>query len=874
MCYNRNIYSQNKKVEIELAKKNRKAVFRRPLTERHESYLAVFLLSFAIMLLLMLPVMLYTGGYFVYYGDFNSQQLPFYYLAHDAVQNGNFGWNWQTDLGANFIGSYSFYLLGSPFFWMTVPFPQEWVLYMIPYLLALKHALAALTAYAYIRRFVRSRQAALIGALLYAFSGFQFYNVFFNHFQDVTAFFPLMLIAMEQRINENRRGVFALTVALMGLLNYYFFSGQIVFCILYFIIRCTAKDFHADLRKFFSIALESICGTAIACILLLPAALAILDNYRVHNHLFGMDMVAYTDRTRIWRIIQGFFMLPDVPARPNLFKSDYGKWSSIAGYLPMFSMAGVIAFMSQKKKHWATKIVAFCMVCAFIPVLNSMFYTFNASYYARWYYMPILLMAMMTAYALDNPKIRWKGGLITCFIVNTVFMIIALLPYKADDGVIEWLDFPEYPEYFWLTAGMTLVLLYFAVIVVSMRGKDHRMYRAAMVLTVFACLCSGGATIYFGIGAGANPRAYLNASLAVRDEAVLPEEPDQFYRVDISKDYDNYPMFWGFSNMRCFHSIVPASVMDFYEAIGITRDVASRPEPKNYPLRELFSVKYFFEHTGGASVDQSNSVKQMPMFTELKKIDGYMIYENQTYIPMGLAYDYYIDEASFKKLTDLAKQKVMLKALVLNDDQIKAYKDVLEPLPEDMKYAEDEEFISYCKERAADTCDTFRYDSKGFRAEITLDEPRMIFFSVPFEKGWSASVNGSAVTPEKVNIGFMAVQCGAGVNQIEFKYETPGLLIGMIISASGLGVLLLYLLLTKLLCKGGLKYPKQKHYYDYSSITVFADHQRYLSHAAVRCPTAVRRAVPKAAHNDDETAPDSQYREPEAPETEEGSHEA
>ncbi|HAG13309.1 MAG TPA: hypothetical protein DCG49_05545, partial [Ruminococcus sp.] len=141
----------------------RKTVVRRPLTERREPYISVFLLGFGILLVMILPVMLFTGGYFIYYGDFNSQQLPFYYLAHESVRSGAFGWNWKTDLGSNFLGSYSFYLMGSPFFWLTVPFPQEWTLYLIPYLLALKHGFAALTAYAYIRRFVRSREAALIG---------------------------------------------------------------------------------------------------------------------------------------------------------------------------------------------------------------------------------------------------------------------------------------------------------------------------------------------------------------------------------------------------------------------------------------------------------------------------------------------------------------------------------------------------------------------------------------------------------------------------------------------------------------------------------------------------------------------------------------
>ena len=50
-------------------------------------------------------------GYFFFYGDFNVQQIPFYKLAHEAVRSGSLFWNWYTDLGANFIGSYSFYLI-------------------------------------------------------------------------------------------------------------------------------------------------------------------------------------------------------------------------------------------------------------------------------------------------------------------------------------------------------------------------------------------------------------------------------------------------------------------------------------------------------------------------------------------------------------------------------------------------------------------------------------------------------------------------------------------------------------------------------------------------------------------------------------------
>ena len=92
------------------------------------NYLFAFLLGFGALLIVYLPAMCLEHGYFLYYGDYNSQQLPFYSLANDAVRSGSFGWNWYTDLGANFIGSYAFYLLGSPFFWLTTILPRSWML--------------------------------------------------------------------------------------------------------------------------------------------------------------------------------------------------------------------------------------------------------------------------------------------------------------------------------------------------------------------------------------------------------------------------------------------------------------------------------------------------------------------------------------------------------------------------------------------------------------------------------------------------------------------------------------------------------------------------------------------------------------------------
>lgn len=82
----------------------------------------------------------------------------------------NIGWNHLTDLGVNFIGSYSFYLLGSPFFWLTIPFPGEWLQYLMGPLFILKFGCASLSGYIYLHRYAKNPNTALLASLLYAFS--------------------------------------------------------------------------------------------------------------------------------------------------------------------------------------------------------------------------------------------------------------------------------------------------------------------------------------------------------------------------------------------------------------------------------------------------------------------------------------------------------------------------------------------------------------------------------------------------------------------------------------------------------------------------------------------------------------------------------
>ncbi len=772
-----------------------KATILRPacLSKEIRHWLLAFLLGFGSLFVVLLFVMIADGGYFIYYGDYNSQQIPFYNLANDAVRSGSFGWSWYTDLGANFIGSYAFYLLGSPFFWLSTLLPRSWVTFSMPILLCLKHGIAALTAYAYIRRFVQKPETAIIGGLLYAFSGFQLFNLFFNHFQDVTAFFPLTLIAMEELVQSGRRGVFALSVALMGCINYFFFTGQVVFLVLYFIVRCFAKDFPATPKKFFQLLWEAVLGVLMACILLVPSALAILSNERVSSHLYGMDMVAYSDRTRIWRILFGLFCIPDVPARPNLFSSGSAKWASIGGYLPMFSMAGVLAFLKQRDGHWAKRLTIICAICACIPILNSAFYALNGSYYARWYYMPILILSLMTAMALEQRDIQWKYGIRICAIFMAAFAIISLFPVRNEDEEIEWFSFATYPLYLYLVLFICAAGLVLTGVLLWRRNRENTYLRPAIALTTCFCVICTMTVVYFGAFEPSRARTYVDQAIDPENEISVSVSPDDFFRIDISEDCDNYPMFWRLPCMRTFHSIVPASIMEFYSDLGITRDVASRADTSYYALRGLFSVKYYYQRAQVTEISAEVPECDLPGFVYDTTENGFYRFVNTAYIPMGFTFDACVSERTWNATATSTRTPLLLQALVLSEEQIAKYGSWMKVITNDDIGLSEQAYLDACIDRAASACDTFSYNSDGFRATISLDQPNLVFFSVPYDEGWSATVNGKPVKIEQVDIGFMAVPADAGDNVIELTYHTPGLQVGGYLTLTGAGLFLLYL---------------------------------------------------------------------------------
>ena len=639
------------------------------LSKPREKYLQAFLWAFVCASLLFLPFVIIDDGYFLFFGDFNVQQIPFYQLAHEAVTSGDVYWNWYTDLGVNFIGSYSFYLLFSPFFWITLIFPTSVVPYLMAPLLALKFAMMSLAAYTFITRFVKNKNAALIGALLYSFSGFSVYNIFFNHFHDAMAFFPFLLVSLDELVEKDRKGMFAICVAACLMINYFFFAGQVVFVIIYFVVRVVSdKNYKVTIKKFFTIAFESVLGVLLVAMVAIPSYLAIADNRREGGFLTGWSTVLYSNEQRYLDILHNFLYPPDLPSRPNFFPDSNAKWSSMAGWFPLFSISGVIAFMWAKSKHWIKRIIAVCIVMAYIPVLNTAFYAFDNSYYARWYYMPILIMALATSLAIEDPEVDMRKGIRWTIGLTVPFVVLAFIP-THQNGEVVFSGVIKYQDRFWAYVAIAFLSLTILSLI-FMFLRNHKLFYRVTTISLAALFLIYG-WLFVGLGKTHSYKEEWIISTGIEGRDKIYIDDDDFYRVDVYDGMDNQAMFWHMPTIQAFHSIVPASVMEYYSSIEIERGVASRPEPKYYGVRGLTSTKYLF-------IDQQKTEYEiLPGFEFYSNQNGFDIYINNYYIPMGFTYDSALSRTQFESMNKGNRHLTMLKAIVLEDEDFDKYISLL-----------------------------------------------------------------------------------------------------------------------------------------------------------------------------------------------------
>ncbi|MHB1462590.1 MAG: YfhO family protein [Armatimonadota bacterium] len=788
---------------------------------RMVDYLKVSLYAALLALLVMLPTMVLNHGMFLMRGDdFIQQQVAFIIECKRLIATGAPWWSHLTGLGGNAIAAFSYYTLGSPYFWMLVPFPITWIPYLMSVAMMVKFIVSAVACF-WASSFFLPKRGAYLAAILYTFSGFTIINLQFQ-FMDVISVFPLLVAGIEMVVRNRRNGpvVLAAAIAINAMMNYYFFIGQTIFLAIYLLFRViTNHDFVGRrIRLLSTIAISYIIGVGVAAVLLVPSIMGVMGNPRAevaNKRLIGWLLFK---PLRYLEIVRAFFMPPEGLVK-HAFYANTASWTSTGIYLPVFGFTMVMAYVTRQRT-WLQRLIIACLVMSIVPVANASFSAFTVPFYTRWWYMLAFIMAIGTADIMTRQEAIKSRAFTKYYAISVVVCILLTLPF----GIVVLK--PEYLDVLSRVTGISWFANYRMQMAsdICMGGPIYVASAWALCALNYICLGlilvkrPGPRLVYTVVGATAAINAMVFVQLNNNDviNAVSPmahptdmryivdrvinhidiknDINEYHWRIDYPHELRNYGMFANLPTPNIFISVRSASMAGFQEIMDCGKP--SFPAflmPYDRPaLRALLSVKYYINY-------DPDHITYKPWGFSLVNVNkSSKLYINNHYIPMGMAYDTYCTLDDVNRHRTHA-DRLLLHAVLLDKEQMSKYGQFLKPFRDNNRpMLSTAAFVADVQARRRNACSGFTANSRGFTAKIELKKPGMLFFSVPWDKGWTARLDGQPAAIEKVNLGFVGLMVPAGSHDIEFTYFPPGLLIGALMSIISIAVLVSYSVIVKL----------------------------------------------------------------------------
>ena len=751
-----------------------------------KTLMLVFVFHFICAGIALLPAAFANGGILTLCEDFNAETIPYYYLANHSVRSGEFSWNWNIDIGADFWTTYGSLGMFSPFFLIALLIPADWIPYSTVWILIMKYATAGLTSYLYIHRYVKKKECAVAGSMLYAFSGYQSVNLVFNLF-DATMFFPLMLWALDELVLKKRRGIFALAVWINACVSFSMFVQSAILAIIYFIIRFWMND-RSTWKHIGVCMLEGIIGAGMAGIVFVPQALAMLKDTRAGVKLPGSSALTLSSLDVLLTLRAWLFPAEAMSNSSSVVLVD---WMSNAGYLPMTGVAFALAFGQRNKKHWLTRCMLLSFVFMFVPALNNLFTLFGIGLYRRWYYFPVLMSSLATVRCFEDEQTEYpvfKSSLWILGLIAAYVLFVLYVPWSGTDPLV----MVDQERFNWGVSVSVIGLIAGMVIWRFGKRADRGVY-AVLGITLFAVLTTSNMVKNYqiesahGVGKdGSNDSQAVINELFLTDD-LLTDKDIWPYRTVYWNNYYNYNMIEGYPMRQSFVSVVPSGVNEFYTMLGTPRSTAMTPYGPS-GTDELLSTKYFF-----LNYEPNSSLVKVAE----QHNGNYMVYlyENTNVLPLGFTYDCYMTRSEFLEYPVEQRAAVMLRVLVVKDEDADKVNSCMDHYDQtihgefsvdQINQYEDDHLLEAGRNHAKERDGSFTLD-------LTASAKKYAFFSVPYTENWQASVNGENVEILNIN-GLMAIPVQAGENRIEFDYTARERLLGIAASLLFVGVWIAYFL--------------------------------------------------------------------------------
>lgn len=744
------------------------------------------------------------------------------YLRADGLPR----WSFSRGMGQSIFPN----SLGIPFDWPLFALGSSRLAYGIAYMEATKVILGGAIFYLYLRLVSSSIYVCMVGGLLYAFSGFMILGGSWYIFSTEAVYLALLLYAFERYLQQGVWWLFPLSIALIASSFAFDLYTHAVFFVFYGALRyhdCHGWHLRAMAHFFLRIAGLGLMGVGIASVFIFANVQEMLQSHRFSGEasltgiLQGQPVFSFADtKTNIAALMRAFSSnMAGVGSNYQGAINYLEDPMFYCGLISLLLAPQVFVFLGRRQRIlYGALALAFVLPVVF-PYFRYAFWLFSGDYYRVLSLFIALVAILFSLKALGN--IMASGRLNVGLLVGTLAVLLGGLLYTYGlSGT--YMEVPPDPILTWGTAGL---LCLYALLIIGISREKTRVPAAALLLVALCAELAMTASMTVN-GRPVVTDAEFHGRVGYNDYSVdainhLKKNDKGFYRIE--KTYASSPAihaslndgmvqgYWGTSSYVSFNK---DSYLDFMDAVGLISEDSNRSGRRwitglrGRPILLSFaSVKYMltknpeiYTNFGFRTIGQAGDIRAV---------------QNLSALPFGFTYDRYMSRADFMGLSEWQKDSALIMAAVL-DPPLEAsakgrYQHLLaDDIGDNFNMQQLETDV---QARQGHSMEMVSFSQNEIKGKITLEQDRILFFTIPFDNGWKAKVDGIPAELQRMNIGFIGLMLAPGSHTIELAYQPAFWIWGWGFSALSLLVFLFCLWRNEIRLTIGnhIKLIKQKH---------------------------------------------------------------
>lgn len=696
-------------------------------------------------------------------------------------------------------------LLNSPLYYLFFLGNPENIPTTIVYIEFIRIFLNGLVFFWYLKTITYNNYTSILGAVCFSIMGYLTLALGWGPLlADWQLFLVFTLVSIEYIIRHDKWLYLPIAVMLIAIGQPFNFVIIAEFCLVYLFVRLYSENELADWATNGKLLLKigglGVLGIGMGFFLFYSHILTILNSPR------GSGDVALTNVLSSQPILQTADSIELFTSFLRWFGNDilgyaanYRAWQNYmeapAFYigLGMLLLIPQLFVLSNRRQRIAYGIVAgiFLFIMLF-PFFRYAFWLFTGNYYR------MMAMFMAVGLLLGSLKVIeaiLKGFKINLYVLAATFIfLVFLLYYNFSDDLSALINKP-------LRTLVLVYLLFHTLILGATRFEAVRkiMLFGFLGLTLIEMAYFGSLTLSKREILSVNDYKSRNGFNDYTKEALeyINKQDKSFFRVEKSYTSGNAAhtslndaMIQNYRSTSNYYSFNHRNYVAFMKGLDVIQasdETATRwiSGVRGRPLlMPLTSIKYYL--VKGQFPFQRFGFDSLTTFQDVK------VFKNTFSLPMGFTYDQYITEDNFRKMSIVQKDIANYRSFVIKNDE-KAKYSTLTETKDSLQTILLDDYKKLIDERKADTLQMTSHNETHFEGNINLNRSKLLFLTIPFDKGWKAEVDGKPANINLVTFGMSGILLNKGKHQVKVYYEAPYFKLGSMIS--GISILLYGLLI-------------------------------------------------------------------------------